>query len=117
MSGYWARVEQEEYEYGGGGVNACMAGYMIYFIKCNWVATRWQQYSTHLHATIHRTTQNKQYIEQHKNFGRVRPVPRFAGFTLKTEDKVRKSLSQGGRRVPAGTTKIHKHTIRIHKHK
>ena len=27
--------------------------------------------------TIHRTTQNKQYIEQHNNFGRVRAVPRL----------------------------------------
>jgi hypothetical protein len=27
--------------------------------------------------TIQRTTQNKQYIEQNKNFGRVRDVPRF----------------------------------------
>ena len=26
---------------------------------------------------IHRTTQNKQYIEQHNNFGRVRAVPRL----------------------------------------
>jgi hypothetical protein len=29
--------------------------------------------------TIHRTTQNKQYIEQHKNFRRVRAVPRLCG--------------------------------------
>ena len=28
--------------------------------------------------TIHRTIRNKQYIEQHNNFGRVRAVPRFA---------------------------------------
>jgi uncharacterized integral membrane protein len=27
--------------------------------------------------TIHRTIQNKQYIEQHNNFGRVRAVPHF----------------------------------------
>jgi len=27
--------------------------------------------------TIHRTTRNKQYIEQHDNFGRVRAVPRL----------------------------------------
>ena len=27
--------------------------------------------------TIHRTIQNKQYIEQHNNFGRVRVVPRL----------------------------------------
>ena len=34
--------------------------------------------TVHIHTqTIHRTTQNKQYIEQHKNFGRVRAVPRL----------------------------------------
>jgi hypothetical protein len=27
--------------------------------------------------TIHKTIQNKQYREQHKNFGRVRAVPRL----------------------------------------
>jgi hypothetical protein len=52
---------------------------MIYdiFVNCNWVDTRWQLYNTHLHTNNaqndtkqikHRTTQNKQYIEQHKNF-------------------------------------------------
>jgi len=34
---------------------------------------------TFTQQTIHRTTQNKQYIEQHKNFGRVRAVPRLCG--------------------------------------
>jgi hypothetical protein len=29
--------------------------------------------------TIHRTTQNKQYTEQHKNFGRVGAVHRLCG--------------------------------------
>jgi len=45
--------------------------------------------------TIHRTTQNKQYIEQHKNFGRVRAVPRLCGFYpgLTTEEKARKKTS------------------------
>ena len=47
------------------------------FINYNWVVTRWQQYSTHLHTnntqnntkqTIHRTTQQ---------FGRVRAVSRL----------------------------------------
>jgi hypothetical protein len=71
--------------------------------------------------TIHRTTQNKQYIEQHENFGRVRAVSRLCGFypgnCLKTEEKTRKNLIQGSRRVPADTMKIHKYTIRIHGHK
>jgi len=45
--------------------------------------------------TIHRATQNKQYIEQHKNFGRVRAVPRldefYPGICLTTEEKARKT--------------------------
>ena len=68
--------------------------------------------------TIHGTTQNKQYIEQHKNFGRVPSVPRlcelYTGICLTTEEKARKNLSQGSRRVPVGKMKIHKYTIRIH---
>ena len=70
--------------------------------------------------TIHRTTQNKQYIEQHKNFGRVRAVPHLCGFypgiCPTTEEEARKNLSQVCRRMPAGTMKIHKHTIRINRH-
>jgi hypothetical protein len=72
--------------------------------------------------TIHRTTQNKQYViqhkiwEQYKNFGRVRAMPRlgelYPGICLTTEEKARKSLSQGSR-----TIRIHKpnNKNRIHK--
>jgi hypothetical protein len=45
-------------------------GNMIWYaiFNCNWVATRWQQFSTHIHTrTIQRTSQDKQYTEQHKN--------------------------------------------------
>ena len=56
--------------------------------------------------TVHRTTQNK----QHNNVGRVRAVPRLCGFYpglyVTTEEKARKNVSQGSRRVPAGTMKI-----------
>jgi hypothetical protein len=45
--------------------------------------------------TIHRTTQNKQYIEQHKNLGKVRAVPHlcvfYPGICLTTEEKARKT--------------------------
>ena len=51
--------------------------------------------------TIHRTIQNKQYIEQNNNFGRMRAVPRlgelYPGICLTTEEKARKNLSQGSR--------------------
>jgi hypothetical protein len=70
--------------------------------------------------TINRTTQNNQFIEQHKHFGRERAVPRhcelYPGICLTNEGKVRKNLSQRSRRFPAGTMKIHTHTIRINKH-
>jgi len=53
--------------------------------------------------TKHRTTQNKKYIEQHNNFGRVRAVLRlgelYPGICLTTEEKARKSLSQGSRKI------------------
>jgi len=53
--------------------------------------------------TIHRTTRNKQYIEQHKNFGRVRAVPRlgelYPGICLTTEEKARKNLGQDSRTI------------------
>ena len=59
--------------------------------------------TVHIYTQIvHRTTQNKQYMEQHKKFGRVRAVPRFGelypGICLTTEEKARKTLSQGSRR-------------------
>jgi len=53
--------------------------------------------------TIHRTTQNKQYIEKHKKFGIVRAVPRlgelYPGICLTTEEKARKNLSQDSRTI------------------
>jgi hypothetical protein len=64
---------------------------------------------------MHGTTQNKQYIEKHKNLGRVWAVPLLCGvypdICLTIEEKAWKNLSQGSRRVPAGTMKINKHTM------
>jgi hypothetical protein len=59
--------------------------------------------SVHIYTqTIHRTTQNKQYTEQHKNLGRRLAVPHlygcYPGICLTTEGKARKNLSQGSRR-------------------
>jgi hypothetical protein len=42
---------------------------LIHLLKCNWVATRWQQFSTHLHTN---NTQNNTKV-----FGRVRAVHRL----------------------------------------
>jgi hypothetical protein len=95
--------------------------YIFFIFNCNWVATRWQLFSTYIHTnntgnvtkqTSHRTTQkklprtkqkcieqHKKYIEQQKKLGRVQAVPRLCGFypgiCLTTEEKARKNLSQG----------------------
>ena len=65
------------------------------FVNCSWVATRWQQYSTHLHThthththTVHKrnNTQNKTKILEECG-----PCPVFAwfypGICLTTEEK------------------------------
>ena len=91
---------------------------MIYLLTAIWKPSSGSStvhIYTHTHThTIYRSIQNKQYIEQQKNFGRVWAVPRLCGFypgiCLTTEEKAGKNLSQGIRRVPAGTLKIHKHT-------
>jgi len=68
-------------------------------------------------AAVQCTFTHKQYTDQHKNLGKVRAVPRlcelYPGICLTAEEKARKTLSQGTRRVPAGTMTIRKHTIRI----
>jgi len=74
--------------------------------NCNWVATRWQLFSTHVHTnnignvtkqTIHRATQKIHRATQ--QLGRVRAVPRLCGFypgiCPTTEEKARKNLSLG----------------------
>jgi len=71
-------------------------------------------------AAAQYTFTHTQYTEQHKTNNTQNntkileecwPCPVFAGFTLAfaftTEEKARKTLSQGSRRVPAGTMKIH----------
>ena len=75
----------------------CCVWYDIF--NCNWVATRWQLFSTHIHTnntendtkqTIHRTTQK---------LGRVRAVPRLCGFypgiCLTSEEKALKNPQSG----------------------
>jgi hypothetical protein len=34
----------------------------IYLFNCNWVDTRWQKYSTHLHTNNTKNTENGTYI-------------------------------------------------------
>ena len=82
-------------------------------VKRNWVDTRWQQYSTHLHTN---STQNNTI-----KLGRVRAVPRvcelYPGICLTIEEKSRKNLSRGRRKVPVGTVRTEYTEQNIHKNK
>jgi hypothetical protein len=66
----------------------------------NWVGTRWQQYSTHLHTHGTQSTGNGTYLtirKFHRLIWEVRAVPRlcqlYPGICLITEENVRKNLS------------------------
>jgi len=51
--------------------------YMIYLLTAIWLSPGGSS-TVHIYTQkIHKTTQNKQYIEQYNNFGRVRAVPRL----------------------------------------
>ena len=51
--------------------------------------------------TIHRTTQNKQYIEQHNNLGECGPCPVLASYTLAFALQLRKKYGKTSVRVAA----------------
>ena len=74
---------------------------MIWYdiFNCNWVVSRWQQYSTHIHTNNTEKTQNKQYIQQHKNQEECGPCPVFAGFTLTFVLQLRKKDGKPSVRV------------------
>ena len=62
-------------------------------------------------STVHTYTQTRRRTTQLKSnyLGRVRAVPRicelYTGIWLTAEEKARKNLSQGSRRLPVGTMK------------
>jgi hypothetical protein len=96
------------------------------FVNCNWVDTRWQWYSTHLHInnTYNNTINNKTNNKQNNiNLEEYWPCPVFCEFypdiCLTTEGKARKNISQGSRRDSKYThyqdTHTHKH-YKTHTH-
>ena len=67
--------------------------YIDIFVNCNGLSPGGSS-TVHIYTqTIHRTTQNKEFIKQHSNFERVQAVPRlgklYPDICLKTEEKAR----------------------------
>jgi hypothetical protein len=66
------------------------------FVNCNWVDTRWQQNSTHLHTNSTQNTENGTYITIKKNLGNAGRAPSLQVIPwhcLTTEEKAQKNLS------------------------
>jgi len=61
--------------------------------------------------TIHRITQNKQYIEQHNNLGECEPCPVLASYTLVFALQLRKKHGKTSVRVSYRELKILTHCI------
>jgi hypothetical protein len=67
---------------------------MIYLLTAVWLARGGSNTVHTCTQTINRTTQNKQYIEQYKNFGIVRAVPRLGELYLPYNWAKRKETPQ-----------------------
>jgi hypothetical protein len=68
---------------------------LLFIFNYNWVDTRWQQYSTHLHTNSTQNTENGTYITIKRKNWELRAVPRlcdsYPGICLTTEEKARKT--------------------------
>ena len=73
---------------------------MVYdiFVNCNWVDTRWQQYSTHLHTNSTQNTEDGTNITIIK-IGKCGPCPFFASYTLAFALQLRKKHGKTSVRV------------------
>jgi hypothetical protein len=93
-------------------------------VNCNWVDTRWQQYSTHLHKkNTQNNTNNNITTPKKSNTEECWPCPIVASFTLAFALQLRKKhgkiLSQGSRRVLVYILSKHPHitkTTHTHTH-
>ena len=74
---------------------------MIYLLTAIGLSTGGSS-TVHIYTqTIHRTTQNKQYIEQHNNLGECGPCPVLARFTLAFALQLRKRHGKTSIKVAA----------------
>jgi len=65
--------------------------------------------------TIHRTTQNKQYIEQQSNLGNCGPCPVLASYTLAFILQLRKKHGKTSVRVGKTSVRVGKTSVRVGK--
>ena len=75
---------------------------LIYLLTAIWLSPSGSS-TVHIYTqTIHRTTQNKQYVEQHNNLGECDPCPVLASYTLAFALQLRKKHGKTSVRVVRG---------------
>ena len=86
----------------GGGSHLCNLWYdMLYLLTAIGLPPGGSS-TVHIYTqTIHRTTQNKQYTEQHNNLGECGPCPVLASYTLAFALQLRKKHGKTSVRVAA----------------
>jgi predicted secreted Zn-dependent protease len=75
---------------------------LLLLFNCNWVDTRWQSYSTHLHTNSTHNTENRTYItikRKGRTYGKCGPCPAFASYTLAFTLQLRKKHGKTSVRV------------------
>jgi hypothetical protein len=85
----------------------------LFIFNCNWVDTRWQQYSTHLHRNSTQNTENGTRIT-FKKIGNCGPCPVFSSYTLAFALQLRKKHGKPSVRlvgkcpdIPVAETQLH----------
>jgi len=70
------------------------------FVICNWVVTRWQYYSTHLHANnTYNNINNNRTTQITTNLEECRVCPVFASFTVAFALQLRKKHGKTSVRI------------------
>ena len=69
------------------------------YVNCNWVVTRWQYYTTHLHTNNTQNNKNNRTTQITTNLEECGPCPVFASFTLALALQLRKKHRKPSVRV------------------
>jgi hypothetical protein len=72
---------------------------LLFIFNCNWVDTRWQQCSTHLHTNSTQNTENVTNVTMKGKNGKCGPCTVFASYTLAFVLQLRKNHGKTSVRV------------------
>ena len=84
----------------------CLSVWYDIFVNCNWVVTRWQQYSTHLHTNNTQNETKEAIRRTTQQLDECGPCPVLASYTLEFALQPRKKHGKTSVRVEHGKTSV-----------